>query len=212
MNRLLDFFLLLGLYTVATFFHMLGHILAGRLAGLRIEKVNFFLIRIFTIRTPIFPLEIGILPIGGSVKFSDEFEQRSIPVKWLVTLGGPLLVILSALIGLSFDRILPALVSGFEQVIRGAISPVDYGAPLIQRFFAEYVATSLFAAYGILAIKLEAMNLLPIPSLNGGQLLTSLFPNFNQSAWGERIAQIGLLINLAMLLCWAVAFAVYLFK
>lgn len=212
MNKLADILIFVGLLAVATCFHLLGHVLAARLAGLKIEKVNLFLVTIFKFQTPFFPVEIGILPTGGSVKFAEGFQNLALPFKWLITLSGPFLVAISALIGLSFAALLPAFVSGFEQAIGGAISPVAYGAPLIQKFYREYVATSLFAAYGLLAIKLTAYNLLPIPGLNGGQLLTSLFPNFHESKWGLRIAGISLIIILALMLSWGVAFAVYLFR
>jgi hypothetical protein len=212
MNRLIDFLILLGLYAIATFIHLLGHMIAARLVGLKIEKVNFFYISIFKFQTPAFPLEIGILPLGGSVKLSEEFEKNSLPVKWLVTISGPLFVTISAGLVLSFDKAWLAFVTGFGQIIYGAISPITYGAPLIQKFFAQDLATSLFTAYGILASKLVALNLLPLPVMNGGQMLTSLFPDFQESKWGARLNVISLLVMLAIYVSWGVALAVYLFS
>jgi hypothetical protein len=212
MNRLLDFLILIGLYAIATFIHLLGHMIAARLAGLKIEKVSFFYIPVFKFQTPAFPLEIGILPVGGSVKLSEEFEKNSLPVKWLVTISGSLFVAISVVIVLSFDKAWLAFITGFGQIIYGAISPIAYGATLIQKFFAEDLAASVFTAYGILAAKLVAINLLPLATLNGGQMITALFPNFHDSKWGGRFSVISLLVMLAIYISWGVALVVYLFR
>jgi hypothetical protein len=211
MNRLADFFIFLALYNLVTIFHLLGFLLSGLLMGFKPEKITLFWFSRCTIQTPLCPLEIGFIPMGGSVKFTDEFEQSSLPVRWLVVLSGPLLGVLSALVGLPFERILPSLLSGFGQVLHSVYSPIDYGAPLLQKFFDESVRTSLFAAYAILAVKVEAFNLLPLTVLNGGQLLTAFFPNFNESRWGEKINQLSMVTLIVMHICLTVAFFVYLF-
>jgi membrane-associated protease RseP (regulator of RpoE activity) len=212
MSKLFALLSLLGLYTIATLIHLLGHMITGRLSGLKIERFNLFWISVFKFQTPFFPVEIGILPLGGSVKFSDDLETLALPLKWLVIISGPLLAILSALLVLPFDRAFPAFISGFGQSIYGAISPVAYGAPLLQTFFTEDLATSVFAAYGILALKLEALNLLPLPSLNGGQLVTAIIPNFDDSRWGGKINSISFLLLLIFFVSWGIALAVCLFR
>jgi hypothetical protein len=212
MDKLTDFLILIGLFAIATTIHLIGHGIAARVAGLKIEKVSLFYVILFKFQTPAFPLEIGILPFGGSVKLSEEFQKKSLPVDWLITISGPLLLAITAVLALPFDRFLPAIISGFEQIIHGAISPSAYAEPLIQQFFTECLATSVLAAYGILASKLVAFNLFPLANLNGGQILTSLFPNFHDSKWGMGMITVGFLLVLAISISWGVALVIYLFK
>jgi membrane-associated protease RseP (regulator of RpoE activity) len=212
MSKLIDIFTLIGFSAVATFIHLLGHTIAARLVGLKIEKFTLFFIPVLKFQTPLFPVEIGILPLGGSVKLPDSFEKLSLPLKWLLTISGPLLLAISAVIVLPFDKAVAAFVSGFGQIIYGAISPVTYGAPLFQKFFAQDLATSVFTAYGIFAMKVTANNLLPLVTLNGGQLITAMIPNFSDSKWGRRLGGVSMLITLAIFISWGIAFAVYLFR
>lgn len=212
MSKLFALLSLIGLSTIATLVHLLGHMITGRLFGLKIERFSLFFFPVFKFQTPLFPVEIGLLPMGGSVKFSDDYEKLALPLKWLVILSGPLFTIISALLVLPFDKAFPAFISGFGQSIYGAISPIAYGAPLLQTFFIEDLATSVFAAYGILALKMEALNLLPLPLFNGGQLITAIFQNFDDSKWGGKINSISFLLLLIFYISWGIALAVCLFR
>jgi len=212
-EKLLDLFLLILFSTVATGAHLLGHILAGLLAGERIEEVSFFYGKIlFRIKTRIFPIAIGTIPTGGSVNFGLEFQNRSLPTRWFVIVSGPLAVLLTSAVVLRCDLAVVAFVSGFEQIFQGAFSPLVNGQRLVHQFFQTSLNTSPLIAYGIFAAKVSAFNLLPIPSFNGGRIITEAIPGFQKSNWAFGIQLAGILFGLVLFLCWVVAFLAYLWS
>lgn len=117
------------------------------------------------------PLAVGLLPLGGWVQFAegdiDPFVGRA---------GWKLSVIAAAgcaaliVVGLALGASLHGLVRAWSQLVEGALHPHDVGAPLIRRYL-DRLAIEPAPAVGSLALKVAAVNLLPLPSTNGGQLI-----------------------------------------
>lgn len=120
------------------------------------------------------PLAVGLLPLGGWVQFAegdiDPFVGRA---------GWKLSVIAAAgcaaliVVGLALGASLHGLVRAWSQLVEGALHPHDVGAPLIRRYL-DRLAIEPAPAVGSLALKVAAVNLLPLPSTNGGQLIAGI--------------------------------------
>lgn len=120
------------------------------------------------------PLAVGLLPLGGWVQFAegdaDPFVGR---IGWKLSViaaaGCAALIAVGLALGASLDGLLRA----WSQLVEGALHPYDVGAPLIRRYL-DRLALEPAPAVGSLALKVAAVNLLPLPSTNGGQLIAGL--------------------------------------
>jgi len=212
-DKLSDLLSLITLFAVTTAFHLLGQVIAALLARAKIEEVCLFYGRtLFRVKTPAFSVAIGMIPTGGSVKFDSSFQGRSLFTNWFISLSGPLFMLVSSAVALKSDVTLSAFLSGFEQIIRGSIAPLAYGEPLIHTFFERYVDTSIIKAYGLLAAKLAAYNLLLFPILNGGQPIAALMPRFHDKRLGITVMLVSTLIVAAILAIWGIALIAYIFR
>lgn len=98
MYTLIGTLLVLG---IAIIVHELGHFIAARRSGVRVEEFCIgFPPRIFSVRRGETQYSIGILPLGGFVKMAgedpeavtgapDEFFSQSIPARIRIALAGP---------------------------------------------------------------------------------------------------------------------------
>lgn len=198
----LGILVLLGLLILI---HELGHLAAARLVGIPVAGFSVGLgPKIWSWRWGWTEYAIRALPLGGYVlpAVADADEFRAIPFKRRLVyfLGGPLANLVAALIlcagmnvaayGFSFQGI---LIAPFEQVARGCwqvlISlPVMFNHPeQMSGVVGIVVEGGRIAAAGMivpfaisLSVSLAVLNLLPIPVLDGGQIVMScleeLFP------------------------------------
>jgi membrane-associated protease RseP (regulator of RpoE activity) len=104
--------------------------------------------------------------------------------------------------------------SGFSQIITGALSPIAIGTQLLQRLW-QFVATeSLLSTFALVASKEAAFNLLPLPTLNGGDIilnLVSLVKPISESL-KVKLTMAGMLVMLLIWLCWLIALVAFLLK
>lgn len=168
----LQVIMLLGFVLVVTVVHICGTVIACLTCRLKVEGVSVFYGKsIMTIQTPLCPVAIGCLPCGGSVSFDfEDFEKRPFLVRSVVVLSGAFAMLLMAGICLRIDMAASQVAGGFTQIIMGAVAPLDHGTPLVRAFF-ERASESLVVGCGIVAAKLTALNMFPIPPLIGGRLL-----------------------------------------
>jgi len=187
--------------------HLLGYALTGSLLGFRVKSFNLFYgkaLHTFPLRE--FPIRLGWIPTGGSVEFDESFSSARFFPKMMVSFAGPLALILMSAACLRYDRAGAALFSGFAQLFQGALFPLSTGRTLVADYFRHH-GGSVPEAYGVLAAKLAAFNLLPIPPLNGGQIILASIPA--DSRWFFRSSIIGFLLAFAMSLSWLVALGAY---
>ncbi len=131
-------------------------------------------------------LQVQPLPLSGYVtlkdsreellgpgELGDAFNHQPVWKQVLVPLAGPAalvaagIAILGAEGGASFIR-------AFAQVILGAVSPFGQAQEYLHSFQAFVGQHGFVAVLGLLCAKMAAFNLLPLPTLNGGQALVNL--------------------------------------
>ncbi|MEO0520105.1 MAG: site-2 protease family protein [Cyanobacteria bacterium P01_A01_bin.116] len=175
--------LLLLAFVLAVVVHVLSMAIALFLCGVTIKRISFGL-------GPVL-FKVGIVTVsplltGGSVTALDSrvesiyetdlpqaFNHQPMWVQVWVPLSGVfgLGAIAYLLLG---TAAVPTFLSGFEQIIRGALSPFEVAQGQL-RSVQQFVAGSDFlVVLGATASKLAAFNLLPLPGLNGGQALINL--------------------------------------
>lgn len=120
------------------------------------------------------PLAVGLLPLGGWVQFAEGDDDPFVggagwKLSVIAAAGCAALIVVGLALGASLDGLLRA----WSQLVEGALHPHDVGAPLIRRYL-DRLALEPAAAVGSLALKVAAVNLLPLPSTNGGQLIAGI--------------------------------------
>ena len=213
---LTEVIIVLSVLVAAGVVHLLSSIAALSIAAVRIDEIAVFggptLIR-FKLGTGL-PIKIGFLPIGGgSISFdTEDFWGRSLLTRLAVRLSGPVFIFITSAICLGFGVAFPEFINGFGQILNGALSPLQYGPHLIEKYFVVVEDSPVIAGYGVLAAKIAAYNLLPIPGLNGGQVIMETIPWLHPSKRGISLIVIGMLINLAIVLSWVVAFVGFIIR
>ena len=198
----LGILVLLGLLILI---HELGHLAAARLVGIPVAGFSVGLgPKVWSWHRGWTEYSIRALPLGGyvlpAITDADEFRAIALKRRLVYFLGGPLANLLAALIacavmnvmtrGFSFQGL---LIAPFEQVavtcwqvqtslpdmfnhpeqMKGVIGIVVIGG--------QAAAAGMIVPFGIfLSVSLAVLNLLPIPLLDGGQIVMScledLFP------------------------------------
>jgi hypothetical protein len=195
--------------SLATVVHLLGHTISGLLLGLRVNSFNLFYGRpLGTIHFRTFPIHLGWIPTGGTVDFGESLNIATFPVKVIVILSGPLALLITSAACIRYDRAGIALLSGFIQLFQGALSPLSTGHALIENYFHQHGA-SVQDAYGVLAAKLSAFNLLPIFPLNGGQIIIRSITSRTDSGWIIWVGSVGVILTFAIALSWLIALSAY---
>jgi membrane-associated protease RseP (regulator of RpoE activity) len=126
---------------------------------------------------------LGPLPIGGYVNLRstrDEevaahdlhtaLDQRSVPEQVFIVLSGCLALLLVAFAALGPDA-LPAALNAPGQFFAGLVSPQGEAQQILREAVATVQATPFVALLGLTAAKCAALNLLPLPILNGGEAI-----------------------------------------
>lgn len=196
---------------ISIFVHLLGSIFACLLSGIKIESVQIFFGKpFFNFQTRVLNLEFGYLPTGGSVKYDvEDYNSRKLITRLFIVITGPFFVLLSAAIILTLPISLTEFSKGFEQIIIGFLSPIEVGVNLINSFM-EYEKNNLFInSFAILSTKIAAFNLLPIPSLNGGQFIIEIFQIKNIKP-RVILFSIGSLISVTLISVWLFSFFYWL--
>ncbi len=191
----LGILVLLGLLILI---HELGHLAAARLVGIPVAGFSVGLgPKIWSWRWGWTEYSIRALPLGGyvlpAVSEPEPFRSIALRKRLVYFFGGPLANLVAALIlcagmnvaayGFSFQAI---LIAPFEQVARGCwqvlISlPVMFNHPeQMSGVVGIVVEGGRIAAAGMilpfaisLSVSLAVLNLLPIPVLDGGQIVMS---------------------------------------
>lgn len=203
--------------------------LLGRWLGIAIREVSFGMGPAL-LSAGVFRLRA--LPLGGSVVFKDTqteappsgaidididvdkwavdaFDHQPRAVRVLLPLCG-----VAALAAVAF-ALHPAsagasVAHGFAQWVSGALAPSSTALRLIEG--ATRVASLGFTPLlGMLAAKLTALNLLPLPSMAGGQALLALLdPSPREMPrWKASLLQGSVWLLLALALSWAAAVGIF---
>jgi len=233
------FALFLGLVTATTLVHQLGFAVVGTLAGAVVDEFSLFMGKALAqFNLPIKPLRgsartrqpgrtvtlsVGSLPFGGSVRFagmdSEEaiteaaFYKLSLVRRLLIMLSGATFLLLLSAALLGWERAWSAFGSGFGQYVHGALAPLTYGQIMLSRLSDLLTKQPAHLALGVLAAKIAAFNLLPIPTLNGGQALLEIMrPRIKNTDRLLRLNMAGLTVLACLTVSWWVAVAKYVLE
>jgi membrane-associated protease RseP (regulator of RpoE activity) len=199
----------------------------GRLLGIAVRQVSLgFGPVLFSFGI----LQLRALPFGGSVTFKDTrsedttdeapaehgrvddaFDHQPRAVQVLLPLAGAASLAVVALL-LHPGSALASIGHGFAQIVAGGVSPLGTAQGLIEGARAFATQQGFLPLLGMPAAKLAALNLLPLPAMNGGQALLALMKrdlHEDSSPWLQRLTEWGLWLCVALALSWAVAIGVF---
>jgi membrane-associated protease RseP (regulator of RpoE activity) len=205
--------ILLASILVSIVVHILGMAAAGRLIGAKIETISlFFGPRLWHSKMGDTEFVLSLIPLGGFVKFDDGFQKFHPLKRVFVAASGCALLLVLAVVAFGFSGAFQKFFNGFMQILSGVLSPRSYGSQLFSTAYEFLKAAPFLACLGLIASKMAAANMLPLPTMNGGEIILTLL------SWvkpmpervRERIQQFGFLILLIILICWIVAFVYFL--
>lgn len=201
--------------TVSMFVHVWSMALAGWLVGAEIQAVGVgFGPRMLQFKTGTVCINIHYIPTGGSVKFGDSFQNIHPIKRVFISVAGCLGLLCLASISFGIPETFIKFQNGFGQFFYGAISPRAVGSELLNELYSFLKVNSFFACVALVATKLAAANMLPVPIFNGGDIVLTLV------GWIKPIPlkireysqQIGLLVVLTMLCSWFVAIFYFFYR
>ena len=178
------------------FIHELGHLLMARSLGIPVVRFSIGMGPVIW-RFQAWDVEwaLSVVPFGGYVLFDAESEayQASSPVARILTsLAGPAANVLAAIVlyiiaaTLDFgalavesglDKTWAAVMETFKVVgmlATGEVGVKDLAGPVHMVSIGSSLAAEphrFFSYLGFISINLAVLNLLPIPALDGGQIL-----------------------------------------
>ena len=202
---------------VAAFLAMQIHVLTmavvGTVLGAKITDYGFaFGPVLFQFKIGDINFKFNAIPLGGYVKFTDDFERLAVWKQIVTALSGCIVLLSTACLMLGITDGLGKFGRGFGQILWGAVLPLSVGKDLVSALADFGRHCSFTACLGLLAAKLAALNLLPFGTLNGGAVLSVLFKAAMPGAQNliEKYQLITLTVYLLMTLSWLIALAGYL--
>ena len=224
------------LFQAVLIVYLLGMVVQARMMGVGVLEISYgFGPSLASMRWRGTRLSLRWLPLGSSVRMVSEtneaeseaeegqvgegveeapsgrpFEELSRVEQALMHASGCVVLLLVSLSILGPADALRSVWHGFAQTFLGALNPVTIGAVQIRETLALAHDGDWYAAFGILATKVTAVNLLPIPPLSGAHVLKSLVGPRGYPRWLDSVFTLGFFACLALFCCWAYAAAVAL--
>ena len=169
----------------------------GKLAGVSVGGIAF---------------ELGWVPVGTSVLYDvPTFWLRPVWMRVGVMLVGPLVLLLCAVSILGPQAAWHQFLAGFVQLPLGALHPLSTAQELISRLHSVY-RPSVPSAVAILAVKLAALELLPLGGVTLAQVLLELIGHGDgddDQIRGARFLTLNVLVLMALMGGWGAAAAAY---
>jgi membrane-associated protease RseP (regulator of RpoE activity) len=215
------------------FLHVGSMALSGLLLGATLEEVSWFwgppYIRFRIGRVN---CRFGLIPFGGYAKFRGDQTPRKFAEEVMfaadmeppgfydlhplrraaIMASGCLALVILAVICLGVRSAVLSLARGFVQTVPFAPWTPDWvptGRELAGRVISLFQSGPFRIVLGVLAAKLAAFNLLPVPPLNGGHIVMTFID------WAKRLPEkvtepisfVGVLLALCVMVYWATRFA-----
>lgn len=169
-------------------------------------------------------VQLKAFPLGGAVRFKDTraedleswerdgtFDRQPTLVQLVVMLSGSI-ALLTVAFAIMHTEAFPAFKEGFGQAVSGAFSPLTRAQELLADASAAISRLSFFSLLALVAVKMAAFNLLPLPPLNGGALIALIANQMGAAAiWRPSFTQALQFAYIALAFSWLVAWVVYLF-
>ena len=208
--------LFFGILPVVSVVYVGGFVLAGLLARTRLEKIEvFFGTKLAVVHIKGVQLSLGWIPTGGSVAFpdlegsqgkSDQGVGLSLAWRIMIIASGPIAVFLVACCCIGSEEAARSLFLGFPQILEGAFAPLSKGEALVGQAIDLFQREGFVITFGVMATKITASNLLPVPPANGGQLLMEVFgERFQKSNVHLLITLVGIFCLTGIIISWCIA-------
>jgi len=204
---------------VVTAIHVGTMTLVGRLLGLRIMSVSYGAGPTLLRRRS---LQLRAVPIASSVRFLHSVEDEAAEQDWpqaidRSSLAAQLLIILSGCamllalaIGLAGAAASDAFLALPSQLLAGALSPLDRAQSLLGEVASTLQSSSLPTLLALVSAKCAALNLLPLPMLNGGAALAALAQSLGvKRLWPLAATRALLCVHAGLLALWGLALVAY---
>ena len=190
--------------------------LVARILGATILQVHIFVgpsLRIFRLGEA--EIRLGLLPIGSSVRFLDVdaieeavaeragrrlFEELPLAARLSIHLAGWVLVFLFAQVVLGWSAAASELAQGFGQIFRFFYDRAYPGMALAS--LSSELSQGLWdRAAAVVALKVIAINLLPLPIYTGGMILVEIASALVRRTvrWPSSVLSVSLFVYLAVL-------------
>lgn len=162
-------------------------------------------------------VEVGCLPFGSTIGFrSTDSDAPPEPSRRAIDEASPWVTIAIVLGGISVLVVFAVAVlglpglrhvgSGFVELVSGPLAPRTEGARLVRALFDVAAGEGVLAFLAVCAAKAAAFNLMPLPSLNGGDILRAVLKLCGRTAPSGGIwVVLTLVVTLAASVCWAIA-------
>ncbi len=211
--------MLAAAFLVCIVAHLLTMALIGRATGVTLQVIG---LGTGPVVLRLGMLHLGMFPVGGHVRFLDSrmeevpaerlkfaFDRRSPEEQILIILSGCLLLVIVASVVLG-DDFLALFISAPAQVFAGAVSPFGEAQRLLQTAEAYATASTFVALVGIVAAKLAAINLLPLPLFNGGMAVAVLARRLGSERWWpQAVSRTLIVLYVGCVLSWLLAVGVF---
>jgi hypothetical protein len=195
-----------GLYT-ATAVHVLAVAVGGRLLGGEVEEVAIGTDRAWAIRVDEPRITLGFVP-GGWVRFrgagdarAPGYEQLAAWRRALAPLFGPAAVLVVSSMMLGPAATLSAATSAPGQLL-AALHPWTAAPPVLDAAWALLDAPGRVVV-GTVCAKIAAFNLLPLPTLAGGQAILAALPL--PAPLKDGLGMVGAVATAWLFVAWGVA-------
>jgi membrane-associated protease RseP (regulator of RpoE activity) len=172
--------------------HLLTIAATAHVVGVRVRAVS---LGVGPVLARFGRFQLRAVPLGGHVALLDSriepvpkeampqaFDGRSTAEQVAIALSGCAALVAVAW-GLLWTAGLEAVGAGVVQILRGAVSPFGHGQGLVADVVHFARTASATVVFGCTAAKLAALNLLPLPALNGGAALTSVGRRLGFARW-----------------------------
>jgi membrane-associated protease RseP (regulator of RpoE activity) len=202
------------------FVHIGAFALTASALRIAIWEVSFgFGFRLAHFHVAGFPITLRGIPLGGYLRVEEDPESdlvespsgrpfatfHPIARAALYASGCAALFVLGGLI-LGWEPAARSLLRGFEQYVSGALSPLSVGRVHIDSAARLLGSGSFGLCVGVVATKFAAANLLPVPALNGWQILSTIaLGRQPRPRWLEKAEPIASLLPLVFLVGWSTA-------
>jgi len=184
-NHRLEVLLLLGFLAPLTTAHVLSMALVGSVCwGVDVERISiFFGEPLCRFRVGGIPIELGYWPTGGSATFhrnaNGETTKQGVRSydhlhpwqRLVVILSGPSLLLLLGYAFIGGNSLLSILHKFLPALAGGTMSPGNQGVETLRTYFGYLEQGAYRTAFGILAVVVAGVHLLPLLTLNGGEAL-----------------------------------------
>ena len=225
----LELLLLVGFLAPLTVAHVLSMTLVGSVCwGVGVERISIFYGEpLFRFRLGSIPIEVGYLPTGGSTTFHRTanvgacrqgvrtYEGLHPWQRVVVILSGPSLLLLLGYAFVGGNELLGVLHRFIPTFVSGTMSPGTQGVETLTSYFRFLEQGDYRIAFGVLAVVLAAVNLLPLPTLNGGEAVIELVQALSRHRLATKTTMVvricSLLVALAVTASWAFALVCVLF-